>query len=631
MRTQNDHLLSVYKRQLLPALENMDGNADEVGRSLAAAINGVLSEMSQLLDDVNFGIPPTQAVALLPAEGKVIETAEQKLPRFDVTYVKKLGEGASGAVWHAVDDLLDRQIAVKLLTRTNQVTDEDALLREARGLARVAHPNLVGVYAAAWLRHPETGLLIPAILMELLEGDDLHDWSKSPRNSLDVLRVASDLLAGLNAMHEAQVPHGDLHTQNVRVIAPGRAKIIDWGNQDSSVQRSTIARVDAIARDVRNAIDMVKTLLKKQKLADEVAAIGDADDLKSVIESVRLSIVTKEAPPQVAIVSSAATVAISEATLVEGNAPAFNHALALAQADNQVQWRRLETDIKRSYPDAVKAWRKNHESKDYNFAPGGKADFFAAVDELVDLAKPRLNLALAGVLSNKSAFINPKRVAEDLVTIPDWNRGGAVYVAGAPNGLALLFHFLYGATCFDLHKPELAIQLAQVALPTLTGRGDAEPLWQQPEFTCASPLFNRNYELTLGYVRDLYSRLDLAKEVFGSKNDFDVSLAAYSMTLSLLDMADFAKKPIDMQPDGKIRNIQQRPIDPVYRKMSDDVIEAAARRSFGDRQVVDHVCDIAMVTRISMADLWPHWEKALQAGSGRLFGEYSRLPLGKLG
>jgi len=100
------------------------------------------------------------------AAATMVPTAasQPKLPRLDVTYGEKLGSGAFGTVWQARDQLLDREIAVKFLTSTDQALDEDALLREARSLAKLAHQNLVRVYGAAWLRHPMTGLVAPAIL-----------------------------------------------------------------------------------------------------------------------------------------------------------------------------------------------------------------------------------------------------------------------------------------------------------------------------------------------------------------------------------------------------------------------------------------------------------------------------------
>lgn len=203
--------------------------------------------------------------------------AENKLPRMDVSYGPKLGSGAFGTVWRATDDLLARDIAVKFLTSTDEAMDEDALIREARSLARLAHPNLVTVYAAAWLRHPETRFVAPAITMELLHGETLEKWWSHAHARDEVLRVAAGLIAGILAMHQAGLVHGDLHEGNVMILADATAKLIDWRYHDTFLQRSSSHRRNEIAAEQRRALDRVDTLFEKQGLYSERSTIRGKD------------------------------------------------------------------------------------------------------------------------------------------------------------------------------------------------------------------------------------------------------------------------------------------------------------------------------------------------------------------
>lgn len=212
--------------------------------------------------------------------------AETKLPRMDVTYGQRLGSGAFGTVWHATDDLLERDIAVKFLTSTDQAMDEDALLQEARSLAKLTHPNLVTVHAAAWLRHPETRLVAPAITMELLRGDTLEKWWSREHSRDEVLRVASGLVAGLLAMHTAGLVHGDLHEGNVMVLEDSTAKLIDWRYNGTLLQRSSSHRRNEIAAEQRRAFDRVDTLLEKQGLDNERAAIRGKTELAALAATI---------------------------------------------------------------------------------------------------------------------------------------------------------------------------------------------------------------------------------------------------------------------------------------------------------------------------------------------------------
>jgi hypothetical protein len=228
---------------------------------------------------------PLAQLELSEDEVEDADEPESRLPRLDVTYGKKLGDGAFGTVWEATDALLERRLAVKFLTTTAEFLNEDALLMQARSLAKVAHPNLVVVYGAAWLRHPATGLVAPAIMMELLDGEPLLPWSGVQHDRESALRVAAGLFSGIAAMHAAGLHHGDLHARNVIVLADGDAKVIDWRYQDTFLARSTASRNELIEADARHAIDLVVSMFEKQGLRDEaldlrrMSIIGDAQAL----------------------------------------------------------------------------------------------------------------------------------------------------------------------------------------------------------------------------------------------------------------------------------------------------------------------------------------------------------------
>lgn len=225
---------------------------------------------------------PEDAAASSSTPGSAPES-EFKLPRMDVRYGEKLGSGAFGTVWQATDQLLDREIAVKFLTSTNEYMDEAALLREARSLAKVSHPNLVVVHGAAWLRHPQTGLVQPAIVMELLVGEVLLKWRERQHTRDDVLRVAIGILRGVQAMHDAGLHHSDLHPKNVIVLTSGEPKLIDWRYQDTFLEHPTEHRLDLIEAEQRRTIDLVVTLLEKQGLFDESLKIRGQSSITTVL------------------------------------------------------------------------------------------------------------------------------------------------------------------------------------------------------------------------------------------------------------------------------------------------------------------------------------------------------------
>lgn len=137
-----------------------------------------------------------------------------------------LGSGGMGTVYAAYDPDLDRRVALKVL-RTAHIEGDEArlrLLREARAMARLSHPNIVTVH--------DVGLLGSQlfIAMELVDGWTLRHWlAQRPRRHRDVLAVFLQAGRGLSAAHAASVIHRDFKPENVLCCRDGRVLITDFG------------------------------------------------------------------------------------------------------------------------------------------------------------------------------------------------------------------------------------------------------------------------------------------------------------------------------------------------------------------------------------------------------------------
>ena len=164
--------------------------------------------------------------------------------------LRRVGRGAFGAVYAAYDPQLDRKIALKVLRAERQTPHNRLrLLREARALAAVSHPNVVAVFDVG---EREDGGAIH-IAMEYVEGTSLRKWLDEHRRSpRKVLAALIAIARGLEAAHAAGLAHRDIKPDNVMVTANGTPKIVDFGlaragrseSEDGSGEKAALVLVE---------------------------------------------------------------------------------------------------------------------------------------------------------------------------------------------------------------------------------------------------------------------------------------------------------------------------------------------------------------------------------------------------
>jgi serine/threonine protein kinase/pimeloyl-ACP methyl ester carboxylesterase len=137
--------------------------------------------------------------------------------------VRQLGRGGMGTVYLGHDDVLERPVALKFLATTDpRVSARDRFLLEARAIARLQHPNVVGIYRIGEV------LGRPYLVYELVAGRSLDQLAKPvpwPRALELVLGVAR----GLSAAHRRDVLHRDIKPANVMLADTGEVKLLDFG------------------------------------------------------------------------------------------------------------------------------------------------------------------------------------------------------------------------------------------------------------------------------------------------------------------------------------------------------------------------------------------------------------------
>lgn len=168
-----------------------------------------------------------------------ILTAGTQLGRF--TVLEKVGSGGMGVVYAAYDSLLDRKVALKLLrwdsTGEKAILHQERLLREAKAMARLAHPNVITVYDAGTFQ----GQVFVA--MEFVDGMTASQWLQEKKRSLvEILNIFRQAGKGLAAAHGAGLVHRDVKPDNILLGADGRVKVSDFGLVASGQAHHTIEK-----------------------------------------------------------------------------------------------------------------------------------------------------------------------------------------------------------------------------------------------------------------------------------------------------------------------------------------------------------------------------------------------------
>ncbi len=151
-----------------------------------------------------------------------VAAVPKSIARFRIE--RQLGAGAMGVVYAAFDPDLERRVAVKVLHAAPGAVARNRLLREARAMARLSHPNVVTVHEVGTSGDRDY------VATELIIGSNLSEWLRSaPRTKREIVDAFLAAGRGLVAAHEAGLVHRDFKPHNVLRSDKGRIAVTDFG------------------------------------------------------------------------------------------------------------------------------------------------------------------------------------------------------------------------------------------------------------------------------------------------------------------------------------------------------------------------------------------------------------------
>lgn len=161
--------------------------------------------------------------------------------------IERVGGGGMALVYKALDTLLNRYVAVKVL-RQQYAHDEEFVRRfrrEAQSAASLSHPNVVSIYDVG--QDEETHFIV----MEYVEGSNLNDIIKAqaPLQAAEAVHIATQICDALEHAHANGIIHRDIKPHNILIGKNGRVKVTDFGIA-RAITTSTITQTGSVIGSV---------------------------------------------------------------------------------------------------------------------------------------------------------------------------------------------------------------------------------------------------------------------------------------------------------------------------------------------------------------------------------------------
>jgi serine/threonine protein kinase len=181
-------------------------------------------------DGFNHHLTVSEARRKLFGDGPVLRIGRYRIE-------ERIGAGGMGEVYLAVDDELDRKVAIKrVLPGLISERQQERLRHEARALAKLSHANVVQVYEIGDHDHRTF------LAMEYVQGRTLADWlAEQPRAWREILTRFCAAGRGLAAAHEAGVIHRDFKPENILLGNDGSVRVADFGIAVAAADPEAIA------------------------------------------------------------------------------------------------------------------------------------------------------------------------------------------------------------------------------------------------------------------------------------------------------------------------------------------------------------------------------------------------------
>lgn len=198
-------------------------------------------------------LPPLRRIGVTSVHS--ISTADRmigaRIGHLRVTGI--LGSGGMGEVYRAIDERLNRTVALKMIRADRRLSADSRsrFLREARTLSALDHPNICRIHE--YIEAEEGDFLV----LELIDGVTLEKAIEQGMSRTRKLRIALEICDALAAAHRKGIVHRDLKEENVMIASDGTVKVLDFGIARQAEEHDTPPPPSSINEPIESAATLI--------------------------------------------------------------------------------------------------------------------------------------------------------------------------------------------------------------------------------------------------------------------------------------------------------------------------------------------------------------------------------------
>lgn len=436
-----------------------------------------------------------------------------------------IGAGAWGVIYKASDERLGREVAVKFYDGASEREIEE-IRRHVKPLIKINHPNVVKVWGMPDLIRPDSpgDGPQPAIVMEYLDGPTLASWLASgDRDKETCIQLCRQIISGLQAFHEVDHIHADLHSKNVMVCG-GHAKIIDCAASQTTAVFTTRIRQDSIQFDIRSVLDLIRSIMdccsdkdfSRRFYRYSFVPASTLHDLHNQFECVLSADDTKDE-----------------------YANANIYANAFENTRNSTVQRDLVGRAIESQAKIFSTFKANFDKRFETFEEVS-VELITALNDLSS-SQAVLYSAAASVSDEENARI-ATRILRRIPSVP-WPDSGETIKTHIPHAICYYVLHVSGAVAMSSRNIDFLKVLFETRLRIPHEK--AATLFENNEIAGWPLSLGGNCKFSWKFLLESYSKYSAVRTFFVSDNDYRVSMCAFSLLVSFASFLRFNRETTD--------------------------------------------------------------------------------------